>query len=59
MAQREIDLAVASVTGESPTEILRRGFTIADPLEVCFDPEPRRPLFYDWDTRCPAEWPGL
>lgn len=30
------------------------GFGIADPLEVDFDPEPRRPLVLDWDTMKPT-----
>jgi hypothetical protein len=59
MTQVEIDKAVASITGESAAEIHRRGFSIADPLEVRFDPEPRRPLVYDWDTRSPIDWPGV
>ena len=59
MTQVEIDRAVAIATGESPDEIHHLGFSIADPLEVRFDPEPRRPLVYDWDARCPADWPGV
>jgi len=58
MTQLEIDCEVASATGESLAEIRRLGFGIADPFEPDYDPEPRRPLFFNWDTGCPAEWPG-
>jgi hypothetical protein len=58
MSQCEIDEAVASATGESISTIHSRGFGIADPLEVNYDPEPRRPLVFDWDTLSPTEWPG-
>jgi hypothetical protein len=57
MSQHEIDLAVAMATGESVVTIHDLGFGIADPLEVNFDPEPRRPLYFDWDARSVAEWP--
>jgi hypothetical protein len=57
MSQREIDEAVAKATGESRAEIHSLGFSIADPLEVAFDPEPRWPLVLDWDSMSPAEWP--
>lgn len=56
MSQREIDEAVAKATGESRAEIRSHGFSIADPLEVAFDPEPRWPLVLDWDSMTPAEW---
>jgi hypothetical protein len=56
MSQREIDEAVAKATGESRAEIRNLGFSIADPLEVAFDPEPRRPLVLDWDSVCPTDW---
>jgi hypothetical protein len=58
MGQHEIDEAVARATGETPGFIHHFGFSIADPLEVHFDPEPRRPLVLDWDTMAPAEWHG-
>jgi hypothetical protein len=58
MSQREIDEAVAKATGESLAEIHNRGFGVADPLDVHFDPEPRRPLVLDWDSMAPAEWPA-
>lgn len=46
-----VDQAVAEATGESLSEIRHRGFTLADPEDVDFDPEPdvREPLFIDWD----------
>ncbi len=51
MTQREIDSAVAQRTGEEVREITRRGFTIIDPFEIYFDPEPDdlpRQIM-DWD----------
>ena len=59
MTQQEIDREVATATGESLTEIRQRGFGIADPWEPDYDPEPRRPLVFNWDTRGPAEWPDF
>jgi hypothetical protein len=58
MSQRELDEAVATATGESVMLIHERGFGIADPYEVDFDPEPRRPLIFDWDRRLPITWPA-
>jgi hypothetical protein len=51
MTQRELDLLVAEATGENISDIRNRGFSLADPLEVYFDPEPddREPLMVDWD----------
>ena len=51
MTQRELDSAVATVTGESLPEIRHRGFGIADPVDVHFDPEPSdvTPRRLDWD----------
>ena len=57
MSQRDIDVAVARVTGESLSEIHHLGFGLADPLDVNFDPEPRRPLYFDWDAGAALEWP--
>jgi hypothetical protein len=37
--------------------IRHHGFSLADPLEVAYDPEPRRPLVLDCDSLSPAEWP--
>ena len=42
MTQHEIDLEVAQATGETIAEISHRGFGVADPIEVRFDPEPRQ-----------------
>jgi len=51
MTQHDLDTAVATATGEDLYEIRRRGFSIADPVEVNFDPEPDLlpPQFIDWD----------
>ena len=57
MSQKDIDQAVANVTGENIGLIHDLGFSIADPFEVNFDPEPRRPFVLDWDSMSPAEWP--
>jgi hypothetical protein len=56
MTQQDIDEAVATATGESVDLINGLGFGIADPLDVRFDPEPRRPLVLDWDTMSAIEW---
>jgi hypothetical protein len=58
MSQREIDVAVAAATGETIDQIQLRGFGLADPLEVHYDPEQRRPLVFDWDTQSAVEWPN-
>jgi hypothetical protein len=58
MSQHEIDAAVAAATGESLATIHDLGFGLADPLEVNYDPEPRRPLVFDWDSMSPTEWPA-
>jgi len=58
MSQREIEEAVAMATGESLAVLQRCGFSVADPLEVNFDPEPRPPLVFDWDRMSPVEWPA-
>lgn len=52
MTQQELDRQVAAATGESLCEIRSRGFSIANPGEVNFDPEPiqRSPLVVDWDA---------
>jgi hypothetical protein len=57
MTQLELNEAVATATGESVSLIHARGFGIADPFDVDYDPEPRRPLVLDWDSMCPAVWP--
>jgi hypothetical protein len=58
--QDQIDHAVSRATGETVEEISRRGFTIADPPETYFDPEPffRPPSVVDWD-QLDAERPSL
>jgi hypothetical protein len=57
MTQQDIDEAVATATGESVSLIHDRGFGIADPLDVIYDPEPpRRPLVIDWDDMAPIPW---
>lgn len=58
MTQLELDTAVAVATGESISAIRQLGFSLADPLDVDFDPEPRRPLMFDWDTRDVGVWPS-
>ena len=57
MTQRDLDSAVAVATGESPSEIRRLGFGIADPSEVHFDPEPSDvpPAWLDWDQNDTVE----
>ena len=51
MTQLQLDRAVAKATGESLGEIRHRGFSIADPTDVDFDPGPciLLPQFIDWD----------
>lgn len=47
MTQQQLSELVASATGEAPAMIDRIGFSLADPLEVEFDPEPVP--YLDWD----------
>lgn len=51
MTQQELESAVARATGESMQTIRRRGFSIVDPRETDFDPEPNilPAQFIDWD----------
>ncbi|UUO07875.1 hypothetical protein M4951_06060 [Blastopirellula sp. J2-11] len=51
MTQTEIARAVSSATGEDLAEIRRRGFSLADPFDVNFDPEPDdvATQIIDWD----------
>ena len=57
MKQAELNREVANATGETIAEVRRRGFVLADPVEVDFDPEP-----YDigrhvnWDTLEQQRW---
>ncbi|MEZ6088229.1 MAG: hypothetical protein R3C05_09440 [Pirellulaceae bacterium] len=48
----DIHPAVARATGERLSDIRRHGFSIADPIEVNFDPEPTDllPQLIDWDA---------
>ena len=39
MTQNELNRAVARATGEAISEISRRGFSLADPVQANFDPE--------------------
>ena len=61
MTQQELDRQVALATGDSLCEIRRLGFSIADPMDVDFDPEPTDPLdkYLDWDElqRVELSWP--
>jgi len=51
MKPARLQRAVARATGETLREIRRRGFGLADPAEVDFDPEPNDlpPQIVDWD----------
>jgi hypothetical protein len=50
MTQAQLNRQVARATGESHRTIGSLGFSLADPLEVCFDSEPSDVAkFLDWD----------
>ncbi|MCA9124972.1 MAG: hypothetical protein KDB11_32570 [Planctomycetales bacterium] len=51
MTQSQLDRQIARATGEDLREIQRRGFSLADPAETNFDPEPDclPPQIIDWD----------
>ena len=51
MQLKQLEREVAEVTGETVSEIRRRGFSLADPDDVAFDPEPCdvSDQFLDWD----------
>ncbi|QDU97643.1 hypothetical protein [Lignipirellula cremea] len=51
MTQQELERLVANATGESLDDIRRMGFSLADPCDVHFDPEPddMLPTMVDWD----------
>ncbi len=51
MIQAQLDQQVAQATGEDLREVRFRGFSLADPLTVSFDPEPcdLPPQMLDWD----------
>lgn len=58
MTQSQIDRGVARATGETASTIRRMGFGIADPTNVCYDPEPLvRPRIVNGD-RLDARRPG-
>ena len=40
MTQMQLEQLVAEATGEDVRSIRQRGFSVADPFEVDFDPEP-------------------
>ncbi len=42
------------VTYESVATADHHGFHLADPFDVSFDPEPRRPFVLDWDSMAPS-----
>ena len=51
MFQKQLNQLVAAATGEDLHEISHRGFSLVDPLDSNFDPEPddRPPQMIDWD----------
>jgi len=51
MTQRDLERSVACATGEPEGAIRRRGFNLADPVDVHFDPEPSDlpRQWLDWD----------
>lgn len=50
MTQAQLDRSVAAITGEARRTIRHLGFSLADPLDVAFDPEPSGDGGYlDWD----------
>ena len=51
MTQTQLEQLVAKATGEDIRAIRHLGFSVADPLEVDFDPEPDNlsPQMIDWD----------
>ena len=51
MTQMQLEQLVAEATGEDVRAIRQRGFSVADPFEVDFDPEPDNlgPQLIDWD----------
>ena len=56
MTQIEIDRHVAGATGETLREIRRRGFSLADPVDPAFDPEPSdHASVIDWDDHYGVE----
>lgn len=57
LPRRKRRIAATLATGETLPEIRRRGFVMADPTEVHFDPEPSDmpPAWLDWDQNDAVE----
>ncbi len=57
MTQQDLNVAVAEATGESKRTIAQRGFSLANPLDACFDPDAQHhsPSYLDWDA-LDARW---
>ena len=51
MTQHDLNRSVAKATGESIRTVAEFGFGLADPDDVCFDPEPAdvEDMIVDWD----------
>jgi hypothetical protein len=51
MTRRQLEIEVATATGESLRTIRRRGFSVVESLESDFDPEPNDlpAQVIDWD----------
>jgi hypothetical protein len=50
MTQAQLDRSVAAATGESRRTVRQLGFSLADPFDASFDPEPSdNARFLDWD----------
>jgi len=51
MTRNELERQLCDATGEALSQIRHLGFSVADPTDVDFDPEPYdRPHLVDWDT---------
>ena len=52
MTQQELNVAIAKATGEELSEIQRHGFSLVDPSNTDFDPEPNDlpPQVIDWES---------
>jgi len=58
MSTDQLEREIAQATGESLRTIRRRGFQLAMPLVVEFDPEPcAEPATIDWDEHYQIEAP--
>ncbi len=50
VTQSQLERSVAAVTGEARRTIRNRGFSLADPFNVAYDPEPDVDAGYvDWE----------